>query len=506
MEIYTADAIKRWDEYTITHEPIPSIDLMERAASRCVDWMMQRRLQKKSFLIFCGKGNNGGDGLAIARMLHKLGAPVEVYILEFGKMGSPDFQTNLLRLHELPVPIHYLQTQTGFPDISEDHIIIDALFGSGLSKPLDGHAAALAEHINRSNALVISIDVPSGLFTERSSIGHPIINADHTLTFHVPKLAFLLQENAPFIGLVHVLDIGLHPRFAETENPFAHLLSEDLIRCIYKPRGRFAHKGTYGHALLVGGSYGKIGAMLLATRACLRTGAGLTTTYIPQCGYPVLQSQAPEAMVITDPGEAIITSPPSSLEKYSAIGIGPGLGTDQKTQKAISELITQYQKPMVIDADGLNCLALNPTLLSSLPPHSILTPHPKEFERLFGSCANDVERMERAREKARLHHIIIVVKSHHTLIATPSGQLYFNTTGNAGMAKGGSGDVLTGMITALVAQSYQPLHAALLGVYLHGAAGDAAAKTRSQEAMIASDIINNIGAVFLQLSATSPKA
>jgi ADP-dependent NAD(P)H-hydrate dehydratase / NAD(P)H-hydrate epimerase len=502
VEIYTAEQVKRWDQFTIENEPVSSIDLMERAATRCVEWIGQHRLQKKPFLIFCGKGNNGGDGLAIARLLLQRGVRIEVFILEFGKMGSTDFQTNLLRLHELPVAIHFLQDQTKFPEIPEEAVIIDALFGSGLNKPLDGHAAALVTHINRAKALVVSVDIPSGLFIDQSSVGNPVVRADHTLTFQVLKLPFLFQENAPFIGSVHLLDIGLHPGFGETETPLAHLVDQDLAKTIYRPRNRFAHKGAYGHALVVGGSYGKIGAVLLATQACLRSGAGLTTTYLPKCGYPVLQSEAPEAMALTDEDPFLISTPPSSLEKVGVVGIGPGLGTDEKTVYAIGQLLAAYNKPLVIDADGLNCLALNPDLLSGLPSHSILTPHPKEFERLFGACVNDYERMSRAREKARSHHIVIVLKGHHSLIATPSGQLYFNTTGNAGMAKGGSGDVLTGIITALVAQGYQPLLAALLGVYLHGAAGDLAAKQVSPEAMIASDIINNIGTAFLQLSAS----
>lgn len=500
MELYTAEQIRRWDQFTIENEPVASIDLMERAASRCVEWLVQHGLHKKGFLIFCGKGNNGGDGLAIARLLIQRGTPVEVHILEFGKKGSPDFQANLLRLHELPVDIHFLQSTEQFHEIPKEKIIIDALFGSGLNKPLDELPAQLAEHLNQSGALVISIDVPSGLFTDQSSIGHPVVRASHTLTFQVPKLAFLLQENAPFIGALHVLDIGLDPRFLQKETPFAHLVDHELASCIYTPRNRFAHKGSFGHALLMGGSYGKIGAVLLATKACLRTGAGLTTIYTPACGYGVLQGGAPEAMLMTDEHPSMITALPSSPDKYAAIGVGPGLGTEEKTQKVISLLLASSPKPLVIDADGLNCLAKNPSLLSQVPPHSILTPHPKEFERLFGSCTNDFERMELARSKAKELQVVIVLKSHHTLVVTPSGQLYFNTTGNAGLAKGGSGDVLTGIITALVAQGYQPLHAALLGVYIHGAAGDHAAKAVGQEAMIATDIIDNIGAVFLHLA------
>lgn len=500
MELFTAGQIRHWDQFTIEQEPVSSLDLMERAATRCVEWIVQRKLHKKGFLIFCGKGNNGGDGLAIARLLVQRGTSVEVHILEFGKKGSPDFQANLLRLHELPVDIHFLQSTEQFHDIPKEKIVIDALFGSGLNKPLDGLSAQLAEHINQSGAPVISIDVPSGLFTDQSSVGYPVVRASYTLTFQVPKLAFLFQENAPFIGAVHILDIGLDPRFLQKEIPFAHMVDHDLVSCIYAPRNRFAHKGSFGHALIIGGSYGKIGAVLLATRACLHTGAGLTTAYIPACGYDVLQVGAPEAMVMTDEHPSVITSLPPSLENYTTIGVGPGLGTEEKTQKAITQILASAPKSLVVDADGLNCLAMNPSLLSRLPMHSILTPHPKEFERLFGACSNDFERMEKARSKAKELQVVIVLKSHHTLIVTPSGQLYFNSTGNAGLAKGGSGDVLTGIITALVVQGYQPLHAALLGVYIHGAAADQAAKEVAQEAMIASDIINYIGTVFLQLS------
>lgn len=505
MEIYTAEQIRRWDQFTIDHEPVSSIDLMERAATRCVEWMVQHHLHKQPFRIFCGKGNNGGDGLAIGRLLSQRGVPVEIFILESDKKGSPDFQANLLRLHELPVTIHFLQSEGQFPQIPEEAVVVDALFGSGLNKPLEGLWAALARHINQSRALVLSIDIPSGLFTDQSSAGNPVVKATHTLSFQVPKLAFMLQENAPFVGTLHLLDIGLDPRFEQQETPFAHLVDKDLIHCIYTPRNPFAHKGAYGHALLIGGSFGKIGAVLLASRACLRTGAGLTTTYIPGCGYGVLQTGAPEAMVLTDENASFITALPNSLEKYTVIGIGPGLGTEEKTQEAISQLINAYTHPLVIDADGLNCLAKNPGLLSHLPPHSILTPHPKEFERLFGPSANDLERLELARRKAKELRVIIVLKGHHTLITTPSGQLYFNTTGNAGLAKGGSGDVLTGIITALVAQGYQPLHAALMGVYLHGAAADIAARESSQEALIASDVIEKIGAVYQQMAPQNRK-
>ena len=500
MELFSAEQIRQWDLYTIAHEPISSIELMERAAKECVAWIEQRQLQKHPFLIFCAKGNNGGDGLAIGRLLYQRGTPVQIYVLESGKPGSEDFEVNLQRIQDLSISIAYLKDEDEIPSLKEGQVVIDALFGSGLNKPLDGLAAKVVASINQSHALVVSIDLPSGLYPDKSSSGNTIVQADYTLSFQVQKLAFLVSENAPFIGTVHILDIGLHPGFLEKESSFAHLINEDLIVRLYKPRSQFAHKGTYGHALLIGGSYGKIGAVLLATRACLHTGAGLTTVYLPKCGYTIIQSEVPEAMVQTDSDNEAIKSVPDSLEKYSAIGLGPGLGTDESTQIAVRSLLNNFHKPLIIDADGLNCLAKRPVLLQQLPPRSILTPHPKEFERMFGESKNDFERIYKAQQKAKELNIILLLKGHHTLIATPSGQLYFNSTGNAGMAKGGSGDVLTGILTSLVTQGYEPLHAALLGVYLHGLCGDFAAKETSQEAMISSDLIGKIGAAFLYIA------
>lgn len=498
MYILSAAQLREWDQFTIQQEPVSSIDLMERAARQCVAWISKQQWQKKQFRIFCGKGNNGGDGLAIARMLAENGYAVAVYILEFGKIGSEDFQINLQRLHQLAVDIHFLQRQDNFPLLDREEIIVDALFGSGLNKPLQQLAAQLVEHLNRSAALIVSIDLPSGLFIDASSKGNVVIKADYTLSFQCYKPALLVQENAPYIGDVYILDIGLVPGFLK-ENRFPHqFVDEVIIKGIFKRRNAFAHKGNYGHALLIAGSYGKMGAAVLATKACLHGGAGLTTVYIPRCGYPVLQIAAPEAMVMTDENEGFLSSLPDDIEKYAVIGIGPGIGTKDETQKMLSFVIRRYRKPLVIDADGLNCLSQQQDLLQQLPPRSVLTPHPKEFDRLFGSHGNDFDRIQSAVQKAKEFYLIIVLKSHHTAIATPEGDTYFNSTGNAGMAKGGSGDVLTGIITALLAQDYEPAQAAVLGVYLHGLAGDLAAHALSQEAMVAGDLIRYLSKAFLK--------
>jgi len=500
--ILNAQQIRAWDAFAIENEPIASIDLMERAASKCVEWIEKQNWQKKAFKIFCGKGNNGGDGLAIARLLYELDYTVSVYILEFGKAGSEDFQINLQRLHELAfTEIHFLQSKEHFPLINTDEILIDALFGSGLNKPLESLAADLVDHINHSKALTVSIDLPSGLFIDQSSKGNNVVEADHTLTFQCYKLGLLMQENAFFIGDVHVLNIGLHLDYVQNQNFEQVFVEKEFIKQIFKPRNAFAHKGSFGHALLIAGSYGKIGAAILSAKACLHSGVGLLTCYLPKCGYQIMQTALPEAMVLTDENETIVAQLPNEIEKYSVIGIGPGIGTATETQNLISFICRRYKKPLVIDADGLNCLSLQKDLLQQLPPYSILTPHPKEFDRLFGEHSNDFARLETAKQKSKQFNLIIVLKSHHTATITPNGNIFFNSTGNAGMAKGGSGDVLTGMITSFVAQNYSPEHASVLGVYLHGLSGDLAAKALSQQAMVAGDIITFLSQSFLSLKA-----
>lgn len=501
MKIFTAEHVRQWDQYTIDHEPIPSIKLMEKAANACTDWLENNfGGLKKSYTIFCGKGNNGGDGLAIARMLSDNHHHVTVYILEFGHKGTTDFQDNLSRLHQYPsVEIRFIQSEQQFHDFTSGEIIIDALFGTGLNRALEGVTGKLVHHLNRSGHPIISIDMPSGLFADRSSKDHPVVHADHTLSFQCYKPAFLFAENAKAVGQVHIIDIGLSREFTEKISSPYHLIDRELASTLYRPREKFAHKGNFGHALLLAGSYGKMGAAILATGALVRSGAGLVTCCIPRCGYEIMQASVPEAMVITS-GENDLISIPDPLEKFNAIGFGPGIGLEPETLQLAGKLFSVYRQPVVIDADGLNQLSFQQDLYAVIPNGSILTPHPKEFERLFGACENDFERMEKAKENAGRLQCIIVLKGHHTLIAMPGGQCYFNTTGNPGMAKGGSGDVLTGLITGLLASGYSPEAAAILGVYLHGSAGDLAATVQSQEAMTASDIIAQLGLAFLELA------
>jgi NAD(P)H-hydrate epimerase len=500
MKIFSAAQVREWDLFTIKHEPISSIALMERAAQKCVSWIIGKQLPQSTIKIFCAKGNNGGDGLAIARLLAEKNIESQVYILEFGIIGTNDFQANLHRIHEHTKDIHFIQDESFFPFIDEKNIVIDALYGSGLNRPLEGLSKALAEHINSSNATVISIDVPSGMYVDKSSVSCPVVMADYTITFQTLKLCFLLPENEDLLGEVSVLDIGLHNEFEQAVNTTYEVIGHQLIQSIYKPRKKFSHKGTFGHSLIIAGSKGKIGAAVLATKACLRSGAGLVTAMLPELGLPIMQTALPEAMTITSEEIENI-----NLENYAAIGIGPGLGNTHESTDLLVKILNNYNKPLVIDADALNIIADQKQALSFLPPGSILTPHPKEYERIFGKSKNDFERLKTASKIAQKLHCFIILKGHYSFVACPTGKGYFNNTGNAGMATAGSGDVLTGIITGLLSQGYSSLHAALLGVYIHGLAGDIGASKRSQEALIAGDIIDYLGEAYKAIGIADKK-
>lgn len=501
MQILSAEQIRLWDQFSIREEPIESIYLMERAAGKCLEWLSSNQWLGKSFCIFCGKGNNGGDGLAIARMLYSKQVRVTVYVVESNHSATEEFQANLSRLQQSAIENHFIFSNETLPEIPPNEVIIDALYGSGLNRPPEGIALSVIQRMNDSGNDIISIDIPSGMYADKSSIGNEVVKAHHTLTFQCYKPAMLVAENEPNIGKLHILDIGLHPDYLRKIKQELNLVDMDLVRTIYRPRKPFAHKGNFGHALLVAGSNGKTGAALLAAKACLRSGVGLLTCHIPRSAYVIFQSAVPEAMVETDEQDEIISSLKENLNTYKTIGIGPGIGTHEKTRNAFISILKNFRFPVVIDADALNILAENKGYFSHVPPYSILTPHPKEFQRLFASAANDFERIQMARERSKHYHVIIVLKGHHTLIVTPDGEAFFNSTGNAGMARGGSGDALTGIITGLLAQGYKPSDAAVLGVFLHGHAGDLAAARFSEEAMLPSDLIDSMGKSFLMIEA-----
>jgi len=495
MKILSAEQIRKWDEYTILNEPVSSLDLMERAAAKCTAWI-EENFKNKIFKVFCGKGNNGGDGLAIARQLAIKNIACSVYILESEAFGSADFQANLNRLRAFPVQVHFIQNTCFLPEIVDSDVAIDALFGSGLNRAPEGLPASLVQHINASGATVISVDLPSGMFCDKATTSDFVIKAGYTLTFQALKLCFLFPENEQFFGNVQILDIGLLPAYLPNVDSIYTLSDLQLIKQIYKPRKNFAHKGTYGHALIIAGEKGKMGAAVMCTKACLRTGAGLVSSMIPEEQFAIIQTALPEAMVMAHAEIETI-----DWSKYTTIGIGPGIGTQKEGPMLLQAVLSHFNKPIVIDADGLNILSMNQELLNDLPPGSILSPHLKEFERLFGKTANHPEKINIARQQAQKLFIYIIIKGHNSVLVCPDGEVYFNSTGNPGMATGGSGDVLTGIITGLLAQNYSSKEACLMGMFIHGLAADIAVQDVSQEALIAGDIIEYLGKAFLYIRA-----
>jgi len=504
MKLLTAEQIKNLDQFTIQQEPISSIDLMERASWACVNWILQN-LPQEHFIIFCGRGNNGGDGLAIARLLHQKGKEVKVFVLEIGT-HTPDFEENLQRLPRAIEQFFLNENTLNQAVIHPNSVIIDAIFGVGLSKPLVDWVVEIVKFINFAKTTVIAIDMPTGMF---ANLPQPkdstLIQASHTLTFHRPKLNMLLPQTGNFVGNLVILDIGLLESFEnELVNQY-YLNTFSEIAFLYsrlQPRPVFSHKGSYGHSLLAVGSYGKAGAATLAAQACLRAGIGLLTIFSAGSNHVILQTSAPEAMFIASETAQYISGK-TDYSRYNAIGVGAGIGTAQETQEFLKFLIQESPVPLVLDADALNILSENPTWLAFLPPKSILTPHPKEFERLVGKWENDHECLEKLQTFAKKNHVYVVLKGAYSKIATPDGNILFNTSGNAGMATGGSGDVLTGIIAGLLAQHYSPLEAACIGVYVHGLAADLAVKKLGMPSLIASDLIQYISKAFLELQTNS---
>ncbi|CAN5141983.1 bifunctional ADP-dependent NAD(P)H-hydrate dehydratase/NAD(P)H-hydrate epimerase [soil metagenome] len=500
MKILSAAQIREADSYTINNEPIASIDLMERASLGFVNCFVQQIGNTNPVNVFCGTGNNGGDGLAIARMLMKENYSVKTFVISNNGNGSEDFQINFERL-SIVSSVNDIKNPADIPEIQEGEIVIDAIFGSGLTRPLEGLYKEVINKINDSRAgKVVAVDIASGLFADKHHDKGAIIKADYTISFQVPKLAFLLPENEEYVGDFSIVDIGLDNNFIENlESPYT-LLTYNSAKGLLKSRKKYGHKGEYGKALVVAGSKGKMGAAILCCRAALRTGVGLITAHIPKNCWPVIQSVVHEAMASIDDHEDYF-SEAKGIEVFDVLGVGPGLGTEEATIKGFEDLLSNYSKPMVLDADALNILAKKPKLKDKIPKNSILTPHPKEFERFAGSYKDDFERLELQKETSTKLGVYILLKGAHSSVSTPEGQIFFNSTGNSGMATGGSGDVLTGMLTALVAQKYPPLEATLLGVYLHGLAGDLAAQKYGKEAMLPSDLIENISQAYLHLQA-----
>lgn len=506
MKILSAIQLKELDEATIQKENITSLDLMERASSKVTHFVRELYPQKdRQIVVFSGPGNNGGDGLAVARQLHTHGySSIEVFLFNTSNSLSADCQKNADRLKTDCEDIAFTEVTQQFeaPKLTSSTLIIDAIFGTGLNKPLAGGYAALTQFINSTNAEVLSIDMPSGLMCEDNTCNSPssIVRATHTLTFQLPKLAQLLADSQQYVGHLHVLDIGLSQQVIAAMPSAFRFVEEGEVAQLLQPRAPFGHKGTFGHALIIAGRYGMAGAAVLSAKACLRSGAGKVTVHTPLLNNDILQLSVPEAILSHDADNRIFTTQVST-DAYQAIAIGPGIGTHKHTALPFIEQVSHARVPLVLDADAINILGDHKGWISQVPHTTILTPHPGEMQRL-GICNHDsYSTLMEAVNMAQRHKFYIVLKGHFTAICKPDGSVLLNPTGNSGMATAGAGDVLTGIITALLAQGYGQEQACILGVYLHGLAGDFAAAELGEHSAMASDIINALPKAFQHLAA-----
>lgn len=500
MKLLSAKQIKKADAFTIQNEPIASIDLMERAARAFTNKFLELyKVSKLCVGVVAGVGNNGGDGLAIARLLDQMEAQVKVFVVGERQKATSDFEINLERLTSKNIPVTWFEDEKSLEPILNAEIIVDAILGTGVSRRTDGLYQKVIELINQSGKEVVSVDVPSGLYCdEPNATNDAIVNATHTITFQQPKISFLLPESGKFCGTVHVVDIGISKKFLE-QVPCLHFLTEkkDIASFNIFHRNKFSHKGNFGHLVLAAGSLGKGGAAVLSAKAALKSGVGLLTVRSPRANVALLQTSVCEAMCVADEEQNFISSIASDFA--TAFAIGPGIGTHEKTAKALLQFLQHNHKPLVLDADALNILAQHKSREKLFSHQTVITPHPKEFDRLAGSSNNTFERLQKAKELSAQYNIVVVLKGGHTAIIHPSGKTFFNSTGNAGMATAGSGDVLTGMIGSFLAQGLNAFDAAVAGVFLHGLSGDLAAKETTEMCLTASDLIRFLPSAVKQI-------
>ena len=500
LPLLISPQIREADAYTIANEPISSVDLMERASKAFVGWFCNHfQEKKKAITVYCGTGNNGGDGLAIARMLNEHQyKDINVVVARFSDKASDDFNTNLKRLQETGIPLKEIKPGESLPE-ENSPVIIDALLGTGLNKPLEGDYKRLVNYINSLKSTVVSVDVPTGFFSEGEMPADAIVlKADLVITFQQPKINFLLPDSAPYIDCWEAVNIGIDEKFVRSLNSSYQAVEEKDIRGLLKPRHRFSNKGTYGHALIIAGKDETMGAALLSAAACAYAGAGLTTACVPKSGLTALNTYMPELMAVIRSGAEV---PAIEWDKFSSIGIGPGLGKQDDAMGLLADVLANYEKPIVVDADALNLLAAHKELWAELPEDSILTPHMKEFDRLFGEHSNWWARIQTGLEKARLHKIYILLKNDYTITITPQGMVYFNTSSNPAMATGGMGDVLTGIITSLLAQKYTPEEACVIGAYIHGKAGDELSRPNRLNVVMPAQLAARLPATMAKLMA-----
>ncbi|TAH01487.1 MAG: NAD(P)H-hydrate dehydratase [Sphingobacteriales bacterium] len=471
LKLLTAAQTQLADKYTIENLAISSWELMERACNAFVTTFLSKFTErKKTISVFCGKGNNGGDGLAIARMLIGEGfTQTKVFIADFEKNETPNFKQNLERLQSLDADISYLSKADDLETPQVD-FIIDALFGYGLNRALTGEWPNLIEKINNFSAYKIAVDIPSGLPAEGEPFNNKIICADWVISFQRPKLNFLLPLSNSFIKKWKVVNIGLDENYIQSiATPYFWFWKGDVQNWL-KPRKAFTHKGLLGHALIIAGNTQTMGAALICTEACIKTGAGLTTAMVNSSALVALNTRIPEAMFVSRDDETI------NFGKYTVIAIGPGLGINNEATALLKSVLKTAQKPLVLDADALNILSENPEFINLIPKNSVLTPHIKEFDRLFGTHQTCWQRIETAFKQAKKLQVYIVLKNRYTMIFNPNGACYFNSSGSPAMANGGMGDALTGIITSTIAQGYEIEKAVLIAVFTHGYVGEQLAK------------------------------
>lgn len=504
MIVPNSKQIKEIDDATIKERKISSAELMEESARAVASFIFQKyKDHDRPIVIFAGPGNNGGDGLALARIMNNRGyRNICVYLFNTNDSLSKDCKINKERLRNECEEVKVVEIVQQFeaPQIKKETLIIDALFGTGLNKPLNGGYAALVRFINSTHCEVVSIDLPSGLMCEDNTYNSlsSIVHATYTLTIGFPKLALFLADSQTFLGKVFLLKIGLYTEGLQEDEIFFHLTEKPDIQSMLKVRSPFGHKGTFGNALLIAGQYGMAGAAILAAKSCLRSGVGKVTIHTPLRNNDILQVTVPEAVIHHDEDNNYFTST-INADSFQALAVGPGIGTNKKTALAFIEQVSHTTTPLVVDADAINILATHRGWISQVPQNAIFTPHQREMQRL-GICNSDsFSTLLEAVNMAKQYAFYIVLKGHYTAVCTPNGQVYFNPTGNSGMATAGSGDVLTGIILALCAQKYTAEKACRLGVFLHGLAGDLAAKERGEYSLTASDIIDYLPKAFAEL-------
>ena len=498
-KIFCTSQIRDIDKYTIEHEPISSLDLMERAAETWADIFENRVNGFTKVVVVAGNGNNGGDGYVIARLLRTVGWDVVVFRLMTDQEFSRDCEVNYKRWVKDGGEVKVMTCPEDF-QVESDTVIIDAIFGSGLNRKVTGLAAEIIKQMNTSQNTVAAVDIPSGLMGEDNTDNDPdaIVRADYTFTFQFPKVAFLLPENADYVGKWEVLDIGLSEEMiAKTETSW-YFTTQENVRDILPVTGKFAHKGTNGKGLLIAGSYGMMGAAVLAARAALRSGIGLLYCHVPVKGGDIMQVSVPEAILDLDKSQTCFTGV-KALDQYDAIAVGPALGQGPETAAALKGLLQDRKGVTILDADALNLMAEHRELLECLHEKCILTPHMKEFERLAGKSANDFDRLNKLSNFASRWRVYVILKGANSVIATPQGHFYFNMSGNPGMAKGGAGDVLTGVLLALAANGMDALQVARIGVFAHGLAADLLAAEYGYRGICSGMIAEAMGKAWKQL-------